>query len=1542
MNSPHAASVADLSPQQLQQLAKRLQSKRAVQPSTHSLHGLRQPGTHLPLSYAQERLWTHEKMGLVSTAYHMGRALRLTGRLDRVALERACKELVRRHESLRTYFEAADGQDSQVIGGADSFAIRYIETNDIECQADESVLQGFARQEMLRPFDLSTGPLFRVSVLQLSDVEHGLALAMHHIISDGWSNGVLVRELKSLYGSFSNDEPSRLPELTVQYADYALWQRKNLEGTELKRQLAYWKEQLSGAPTMLDLPTDRKRPTASSFKGGMCPIPLSKPLSQMVLQLARQEDATPFIVLLAAFQLLLSRWSGQTDLVIGTPTAGRGHPQTEGIIGFFINTLALRANFQGIDNFSQLIGQVKDTVMSAFAHQDLPFDRIVKELAPERDLSRQPIFQVMMVLQNVSVPEFQFGDLGVEGVNSGNVSAKFDLTLMMQEDEGTLLGAFEYATDLFDRDTIDSLAQRFERLLKSVTDDPRAQIRDLDLLSASESTTILREWSDTPRQTPQLTLPQLFEQQVDGAPDAIAIESLDASLSYRELNARANKIARLLIAKGIGPEDTVAIALPRSIDMVAAVLGTLKSGAAYLPLDLNYPTERIDFMIEDAKPRCALTLSFGDFSARLASSMEPLCLDGEDMIATLKEYRDDNPTDHDRHYALQLQHPAYVIYTSGSTGKPKGVVITHAGVSSLTASMTEHFRTVSSSRIPQLASISFDAALLEMLMAFGGAACLVLPAPGPLLGTELANFLKQKRISHLFAVPTVLATIAESSPDTLQMLAVGGEACSADLVARWSENRRMMNIYGPTEATIFSTQSEALYKGSPLPIGRPVWNTKVYVLDNALRPVPAGVEGELYIAGNSLARGYLNRPALSACHFVANPFGALGERMYRTGDRVRWMRDGNLEYIGRADHQIKLRGLRIELGEIEARLMQHPDVAQTAVILRADKSGHQQLVGYAAPHAGRDINVHSLRRFLAEKLPEHMVPATIVPMISLPLNHSGKLNRSELPTPPELASTPARDPRNRQEEILCGLFAEVLGLDRVSIDDSFFDLGGDSIKCVQLASRARSMGLRIEPRDLFTRRTVAALAEELESRLQADKANAGSTTLDGVRYAGGNIPLTPVQRIFLALWGDEIALNASTYLYSFTRPIDADIVSRALELLVARHDAFRLTFSKDSGKWTQQLSNELIEASRICKIVNVSTLDESASAHLVTKEILEIPGRVRMDGGLMLQTTLFVAEENQAHKLLLHVHHFANDALSYPLIVEELQNLCLKVESQDDVVIETGNNPFTSFSDWATMLAAHLTEVEASSYFKTHDVVNSRKELSLDYENGENTITSMRLAKSKLDGVFEPIKRMSKALRIAPGDFIVAALALAIEKWNGSDIVPIEQLHHGRIPLNSHCALSRTIGWFTTGLPVVFDLRASRSISTLSEVFRKTGATPDIGGLRHWAEAARRLESGAESHPLAICQNHLGEIASRERKASSLLNRVLFPRKDEIFVARKAKRPYVIELQTMFNDESLEYAWRYSSNLHQESTIQRLSECFRTTINELLSGEPGV
>jgi amino acid adenylation domain-containing protein/non-ribosomal peptide synthase protein (TIGR01720 family) len=2048
MSAQVANDIGHLSPLQLQKVAKRLQGKRAGNPTTQKLQGLRRPGESIPLSYAQERLWIHEQIGYLGSAYHMGRALRIIGNLDELALERSCKELVRRHESLRTHIETVDGQGTQVIGSAEDFSIRRLTASEVTRQDGESLLQGFARQEMHRPFDLSRGPLFRVSLLRVNAEEHGLVLGMHHIVSDGWSNGVIVRELNALYESYCSGQPSPLLELDVQYADYALWQRRTLETVELKRQLAYWKDRLAGAPPALELPADRRRPPVPSFKGAICPIYLSKPLSEAVAQLARQHNATSFIVLLAAFQLLLSRWSGQDDIVVGTPTAGRGHPLTETTIGFFVNTLALRAKLSGIDNVGQLIAQVKDTVVSALAHQDLPFDQLVKELAPERDLSRQPIFQAMMVLQNVSVPEFQFGNLKVEGLYSGNVSAKFDLTLVMQENDGELRGGFEYAAELFEPATMESLAKRFAQLLTLMTENAQASFRNFDLLSPRERTRILQEWNATARQTPQITLPTQFEQQVEVAPDFIALESRGTSLTYRELNARANRLAHLLIPKGIGPETTVAIAVPRSIDMVVAILATIKCGAAYLPLDPDYPLERLAFMMADAKPRCILTLT--DLSNRLAFGVEAVCLDSQELIAALADSHDANPTDIDRLCSLQLQHAAYVIYTSGSTGKPKAVVVTHAGIASLTATIIDHLRVDSKSRVLQLASVSFDATVLEMLMAFGNGACLVLPRSGVLVGEELVSILRRDRISHAFIVPSVLETLEDGRPECLSTLVVGGEPCSADLAARWSANRRMINLYGPTEATVFATQSVPLSIGTAPTIGRPAWNTRVYVLDAALQPLPVGAVGELYIAGQGLARGYLNRPGMSAHHFVANPFGMPGERMYRTGDLVRWTPDGNLEHIGRTDQQVKVRGLRIELGEIEAVLTQQSQIRKAVVLVREDKPGNKRLVAYLitaqdliAAQDGPLPTMAHLRAAVKASLPDYMVPSAFVFLDALPLSPNGKVDRRALPAPGDQSTDLAQDfaaPRTPTEASLAAIWGQVLGLQRIGVHDNFFEVGGDSILSIQLITRARQIGLQLSPKQLFQHQTIAELAQVvgtaqlvtgeqglvagalplspiqswfveqylprpqhwnqavlLQSRealdppllqqavdqllrhhdalrlrlrwingerdgtavddgrwqldhadtlaedsvstidlsrlpageqaaalqcefarlqasldlaagslvriahfklgtLQSDRLllivhhlavdgvswrilledlqtlyrqlqqhqrvalapktssfrqwalrladHAGSPSLlaqapywlhdarrtayplpaddalgpntegqaqiielaldadetralvhdvpsayrtqindvlltalaqtlcdwsghasvlvdleghgreplfddidvsrtvgwftsifpilltlpdshalgDGLQFIkeqlrqvpnkgvgygilrylatdhatrqqlarlpqakvsfnylgqfdqvlheesllapapessgathheqgqrrydidvigliadgrltlrwihnptrhrhhtvaklantllaklraliahclatgsgghspsysplaqpdpgkidtllsaterdrrsvpmhaaerqsrpgriesaavavpyrpnkGGAIPLTPVQRIFLALWGDELSLNASTYLFEFGRAISPTIVSRAIEILVARHDAFRLITTKESGGWVQRVSSGPFSADTLCRHLDLSSLEEKSAATRVRQEIAAISGRVQMHTGLLLQSTLFEFGKMKPQQLLLHVHHFANDALSSPIIIDELQTLCLNLERYGDAQIVPVR---TSFSEWAVMLSDYLATGVASIDFKRISRSNDNINILLDHPSGINTVASMREIRDTIGNVANSVSRTARSLGISSGDLIVLALAKAIRLWGGSESVPIEQLHHGRVPLNDRCDLTRTIGWFTTGLPVVVDLGGAHDLAKLAIPLRKRALQPDGDSLSYWAETAHYFESGIHSNSLKICQNHFGSLQSREKENSSLLRRVAISRADTTVVATRAKRLHVIELQTMLTDNSLSCAWQYSCSLHEDETIHQLVRCFRTTITELLRTE---
>ncbi|XVV06967.1 amino acid adenylation domain-containing protein [Actinosynnema sp. CA-248983] len=892
----------------------------------------RAAGPEFPLSFAQQRLWFLDQFSPGGTEYVTPLAVRLRGELDVERLRRALTGLVARHESLRTTFPAVDGLPVQVVHPP----------HDVELPLLDELPE-------VEPFDLGTGPLFRPALVRVAPDEHVLALTMHHIVTDGWSGGVLVSDLAALY------EGEDLPDLPVRYADFAAWQREQ----PLDAQLDHWREELRGVPA-LDLPTDRPRPPVQTSAGAQVEFAVPRDIADRVREIARRHDCTLFMALVAACQALFHRWSGQEDFALGTVAAGRERPELERVAGFFVNTLALRARVEPRATFPELLGRVRETVLAAFAHQDVPFERVVDAVQPDRDTSRTPIFQAVVALQNAPRPT-GFAGLEAQDVARPVVSTGFDVTVeFTEEDDGALTGSVEYNTDLFDASTVERLAEHLVTLLDGVTEDrplwtlplPRAELRDL------------ARFGDGGPASPFASFASLVEAQVARTPDALALAG-GAELTYAELNAAANRLAHHLIAAGAGPERVVAVRLPRSADLVVAELAVLKAGAAFLPVDPAYPAERIAFMLADARPL--------------------LVLDGPVDVSGCP--------DHDPGVAVRPEHPAYLIYTSGSTGRPKGVVVTHAGISTFSAAEVAHLDVRPGDRVLEFSSPSFDASVLELCMALPAGAALVVPPPGPLLGEQLADVIDSFGVTHALIPPVALATVPDRALPSFRTLVVGGDACSADLVRRWAPGRRMVNAYGPTESTVVTSWSGALVPGGVPPIGRPLPGTRVHVLDTEGQRVPIGVPGELFVAGVGLARGYLDRPGLTAARFVADPFGPPGSRMYRTGDVVRWNRRGELEFVGRADEQVKIRGFRVELGEVETALLRHPGVREAVVVARADGAGHKRLVAYVVGA------IEDLREFLGESLPEYLVPSLFVAVDALPMSPNGKVDRARLPEP---------------------------------------------------------------------------------------------------------------------------------------------------------------------------------------------------------------------------------------------------------------------------------------------------------------------------------------------------------------------------------------------------------------------------------------------------------------------------------------------------------------------------------------------------------------
>jgi nonribosomal peptide synthetase DhbF len=1036
-------------------LAGRLDQAQAARPA---LRPVPRPEV-IPLSFAQRRLWFLNHLEGQSPRYNLTLALRIRGTLDRDALEAALADLIERHESLRTVFPETAGTPRQLI--LDAEIARPILA--VAATTEAELAQGLTATAN-HGFDLAAEQPLRVSLFVLAPDEHVLLLLIHHIAGDGASLGPMARDLAVAYAARHVGNAPVFTPLPLQYADYTLWQHtllgdENDPESAIVRQLAYWKTALQGLPEQLDLPTDHPRPSVSSHNGDTIAFEIAPALHQRLLMLAREQQASLFMVLQAGLAALLTRLGAGTDIPIGSPIAGRTDHALDDLIGFFVNTLVLRTDTAGNPSFRELVDRVRATDLDAYANQDLPFERLVEAINPTRSLSRHPLFQVVLAFQTAPVTGLDIPGLIIAAQPMGTGVAKFDLTLLLTEltptqgVPGGLEGSIEYSTDLFDRETVEAIAARLVRLLESAIAAPDRPIGGIDILDSAERQRVLVAWNDTARAVPQTTLPALLEAQVAQRGGAAALICEDATLSYADLNARANRLAHLLIAQGAGPEQIVALALPRSVELIVGLLAILKSGAAYLPLDPDYPAERLAFMLADAKPACLITSSVT--TPHLPGASTQLVLDDPATAGLLARQPDTNPRDADRTAPLSPLNAVYVIYTSGSTGAPKGVVVSHHGIASLAGAMTERLGITPQSRVLQFASSSFDASIMEVLMALPAGAALVVPPAGLLAGELLTETLTRHAVSHALIPPAVLAGMPSARLEKFETLIVGGDACPPDLVASWAKGRRMINAYGPTETTICATMSMPLGGAAEPPIGRPIWNTQVYVLDDGLQPAPVGVAGELYIAGSGLARGYLNRPGLTAERFVADPFGPPGTRMYRTGDRARWRDDGALQYLGRADQQVKIRGFRVEPGEIEAALGQHDTVAQAAVIAREDVSGDKRLVGYVVAAEGQTPDSTALRQHLARTLPDYMIPAAFVVLDALPLTPSGKLDRKALPAPDQQASTEYTAPRTATEEKLCALFAETLGLARVGINDNFFDLGGHSLLAIRVGRRIR-------------------------------------------------------------------------------------------------------------------------------------------------------------------------------------------------------------------------------------------------------------------------------------------------------------------------------------------------------------------------------------------------------------------------------------------------------------------------------------------------------
>ncbi|HZE63356.1 MAG TPA: amino acid adenylation domain-containing protein, partial [Pyrinomonadaceae bacterium] len=1079
--------LAGLSPAKRALIELKLLKKQAAAGEPKPLISKRPEGAPVPLSFYQQGLWVLSQLMPGTSLYHVPKAVRLAGKLDVAALKRTLDHLVERHESLRTSFATTDGVPLQVINKRLEVELPIVELSALSESERELEARRLSREEVRRPFDLAHGPLIRALLLRLGEQEHIFLMTMHHIITDGWSVGVMHREFMDLYEAFVSGQPSPLPALKIQYPDYAVWHRQWFQGEVYESQLAYWKNQFKTLPPALELPTDHARPLIQAhkaFRGSKRKLTLSKELTQKLKELCQKEEATLFMVLLAAYQVLLHRYTGEEDIVVGSPIAGRCLAETESLIGLFVNALALRVDLSGNPSFRELLARVKEVALGAYANQDLPFETLVKELQPDRTLARNPLFQVMFVLQSESIPTLELPGLTVSHTQVDNVVANFDLTLDAVEKNGQLECLLESNADLFDDDRITRLLGHFHNLLEGIVAKPQTRISDLPLLSESERRQLLVEWNDTRSDYPaQSSVQALFEEQARATPEATALLFGDQTIIYRELNRRANQVAHYLIKQGVGAESRVGICLDRSPELIIGVLGILKAGGAYVPLDPGYPPARLSFMLADAGVALLLTekqlrASFQDQNTRT------ICVDEvAEQIAACDE------TDPQRD--IGADNLAYVMYTSGSTGRPKGVAVTHRNIVRLVKN-TNYASLTRAEVFLQFAPISFDASTFEIWGSLLNGARLALMTPGAASLDELGRALKRYQVTTLWLTAGLFHLMVDTHLDDLRglrQLLAGGDVLSVPHVKRVVaelKGCRLINGYGPTENTTFTCcypiDNPAAINGS-VPIGRAISNSYFYVLDQHLNPSPVGIPGELYVGGDGLARGYLNQPELTAAKFVNDPFrNGAGQQLYKTGDLVRRRSTGELEFLGRIDNQVKVRGYRVELGEVETVLAEHESVRDAVVIVRKDQ-GDKHLAAYVVPREGTAPTANELRMFLSERLPSQMVPSLFVVLEELPLSANGKIDRAALPAingNQAASSERCVLPQDKLELKLQRIWEKVLSLSPIGMDDNFFELGGHSLLAVRLfAQIERSLGRNLPLATLFQAPTIRSLAEVL-------------------------------------------------------------------------------------------------------------------------------------------------------------------------------------------------------------------------------------------------------------------------------------------------------------------------------------------------------------------------------------------------------------------------------------------------------------------------------
>ncbi len=1463
---------------------------------------------HLPLSYAQQRLWFLAQMEGVSAVYHMPLGVRLLGELDRHALALALDRLVQRHEALRTTFVVIDGEPVQQIAAAEESRFS-LQDHDLREQPDADLqVRQLADEEANTSFDLQAGPLIRGRLIHQGENDYTLLVTMHHIVSDGWSLAVLFNELSVLYGAFVRGETDPLPDLVVQYPDYAVWQRKRMEGQVLQEQGEYWKTTLAGAPTLLELPADHIRPAEQEYLGAWSDLLLDDGLTAKLKALSKQHGATLYMALLAGWAALLGRLSGQQDILIGTPTANRSQGELERLIGFFVNTLVLRVDLSGRPRVGELLERVKRQSLGAQQHQDIPFEHVVEIVQPERSLAHSPLFQVMFAWQNA--PRGALDLVGLKTVwleMAPHRVARFDLTVSLWETGERIAGGVEYSTALYEKATIERYMGYWRRILEGMVAGNNEILDGLDLLPESERHQVLYEWNRTKAAYPQKCVHELFEEQVRRNAAVVAVEFEGQQLTYGELNRRANQLGHYLRRAGIGPEVRVGICMERSLEMVIGLLGILKAGGAYVALDPHYPMERLQFIANDSSIAALLTQSSS--LVQLAGLAKVICLDKE-LAEIAHESGENIPL------LLQPENLAYVIYTSGSTGRPRGVAIQHDSANVLLQWAREVFSTEELSGVLASTSICFDISVFEIFapLSWGGKTIVVRDA------LNLAEMGPEPGVKLLNTVPSAMAELLriQGVPASIRTVNLAGEALPPNTVNQIFDElkvERVFNLYGPSEDTTYSTYA-CFEKGQVdgrVPIGKPISNTQAYVLNREYQPVPVGVVGELYLGGQGITRGYLNRPELTAEKFVPNPFSERGgERLYRTGDQVRWGQNGNLEFLGRLDQQVKVRGYRIELEEIEAALQAHDGVRACAVIVREDQPAEKRIVAYVVKNGAGKAD---FREFLKQRLPDYMVPSAFVELEQLPLTPNGKVDRKALPVP-EIEWSERKGyvgPRNGEEEILCGLFAEVLNRDRVGVHDDFFAIGGHSLLATRLLSRIRAtLGVEIALRSVFESPTIAGLASQLQNDRRSQQLQIALQRHPKAERA----PLSYSQRrlwFINELQGSSAEYNMPEALRLRGR-LDVNALRRALQTIVDRHEILRTYFREEQGEPVQIIAPSLALEIPIENLSGLS--EEEQQRQVMTSANNEWSAPFDLAHGPLLRVKLLkLAEED--HVLLRTFHHIVSDGWSVGVFMREFKDLYEAYSQGRGNPLPELPLQFADFALWQMQAASEGLLNEDLQFWKKQ-LAGIPEELQIPRDRPRPAVQTYAAAACAITLPAEKLAALKRCGRSTLYMTLLTAFAVLLHRYSGQDDIvvgsPIANRQDER--------LEGLIGFFANMLVMRVGVDPNASFGELLDRVREMS----LDAYRHQHVPFERL---VEALPLRRSLNRTPtfQVIFALQNASSgtqeLQGLQIEPLGTEAWSVR-----FDLEVHALERKGQLDIVWIYNQDLFDRWRIEQMARHF--------------